>query len=271
MNEDDVEADGFAVGYVARDVSDMVEDNVTLYAVCKKKIYNVCYDFTVKGGQWDTNDRREPLYEFDIDTIDVGVPLAGHDDKDEAPYYVFDGWYDNSEGIGNAVTSLPGNGLRTNPPTSSVLVERTDRISAQWDEDGVANCDVMLYAKWKPAGKIKFDCLAGWVETHKEPEGVDVLTAEADFCDLGNCDFSLWHCGDYTGSRLDYRPYVDEEDEDYIKVLVPNTTVTCIPAKDCSNLEYNIEYRVYKNGSRQNRVIYDEQEINVNELRPNTY
>ena len=269
-DEDNVTEDG--VNYSVGTYDSWTKDEgLTLYAVCKKKIYNVCYDFTVKGGQWDTNDRREPLYEFDVDTIDAGVPLAEHDDKGEAPYYVFDGWYDNSEGTGNAVTSLPGNSLRTNPPTSSVLVEQTDRISAQWDEDGFANCDVMLYAKWKPAGKIKFNCLTGWAETHKEPEDADVLTAEGTYCEIGNCEFSLWHCGDYTGSRLDYRPYVEDEEEDYIKVLVPNTTVTCTPVKDCSNLEYNIEYRVYRNGTIQNRVIYDEQEINVNELRPNTY
>ena len=277
VTDEDLEINSFESEYVSGQTYGpwVTDDDLILHAVCKKKIYNICYDFQVQGAGWK-DENANPLYSYDVDT-EMGsreVFLAVENNK-EGNFYVFDGWY-NTPGIYHnqndteiEITSVPS--TYAEPLDAPVSVKCDETISAQCDESGYAKCDVVLYAKWRDAGKILFDCGEDNYFRKKSAVGSLVKAFDPELiggCVPEGCNFGIWHCENYTGSPKDYTPI-----EDYIKVLVANTTVVCTPVKDCSNVKYNIEYHVYQNGVKVSEVYANngQDRVSVDDLKPDTY
>ena len=246
------------------------DEDLTLYAVCKKKMYNICYNFQVPGAGWKSRSAK-PLYTFDVDTEAENVLLANHEDNNEGNFYVFDGWY-NTQGIyhtqddtGIKIESIPS--VHAEPLDEPMVVECDGTIaSPQCEDEDYATCDVMLYAKWYDAGKVSFVCPDGFSETEEKQEGKSVKAKDYRLCSsTDGCELKKWYCDNYTGSIKDFNP------GEYIEILIANTIVVCRPVKDCSNLEYNIDYHVYRNDEEKQNVINDGREVRVDDLEPSTY
>jgi hypothetical protein len=221
----------------------------------------------------------EPLYTYDVDTemnsreVHLAVHKDVSNDLGEGKFYVFDGWY-NTPGIyrdqnnsGPEITTVPN--MNAEPLDTPVSLRCDGTIvSPQCDDSEYAKCDVVLYAKWLDAGKVRFSC--GVHDFIEEKEAVNYYIEAADpeyvGCVLGGCDFVAWHCENYTGMPKDYVP-----EEDSIQVLVADTTVLCTPVKDCSGLRYDIKYHVYQNGVETSVVNTDAGETAVRNLKPDTY
>lgn len=268
VNEDEVEADGFAVDYVARDVSDTVEDNVTLYAVCKKKIYNICYDFQNTGAYFKPD--VEPLMEY---TIATEPKMAKVINAVHNGLWVFGGWYNNAEGVGEKVTWLPRDAELLEAPMS---VQCSDTIYAQCDETMVSKCDVMLYAKWFAAGQINFDCAFeegdNVVMEDKDIIGRFTNAKTDDDCynDLvKDCDLYAWDCDD---QRYGQNGFV-EADPDVEMEFYESKIVNCTARRSCRGIERRINYEVYDadTGERIDTVYVGDSRVNVNNLMPDTY
>ena len=272
--EEDVD-DNYSVGEHGPWTTD---GDLTLYAVCKKKVYNVCYDFQVEHAGWKDKS-AEPLYTYDVDTemnsreVHLAVHKDVSNDLGEGKFYVFDGWY-NMPGIyrdqnnsGPEITTIPNTNVEPLDTPVSLRCDGTI-VSPQCDDSEYAKCDVVLYAKWLDAGKVRFSC--GVHDFIEEKEAVNDYIEAADpeyvGCVLGGCDFVAWHCENYTGMPKDYVP-----EEDSIQVLVADTTVLCTPVKDCSGLRYDIKYHVYQNGVETSVVNTDAGETAVRNLKPDTY
>lgn len=249
----------------------MEANDLTLHAVCKKKVYNICYDFQVDGGGWE-NTNAAPLYTFTIDTNDAkddvisGVYNDGN--VDVGTFYVFDGWYNSKTGEGEKVQKVLRDSILLETPAS---IQCSDKISSEQCNNGedYASCDVMLYAKWRSAGKVKFDCLTGYTQAETKAVGQSVKAKEPKVCDdyIGECRFVTWHCDNYTGNPKDF------EQGSPIEVLLPNTTVVCTPVIDCSEVERHITYKVYdaETGVSIDSVVANGDFVEVVDLEPDTY
>ena len=277
VTDEDLEINSFESEYVSGQTYGpwVTDDDLILHAVCKKKIYNICYDFQVQGAGWK-DENANPLYSYDVDTeMGSREVFLAVENNEEGNFYVFDGWY-NTPGIYHnqndteiEITSVPS--TYAEPLDAPVSVKCDETISAQCDESGYAKCDVVLYAKWRDAGKILFDCGEDNYFRKKSAVGSLVKAFDPELiggCVPEGCNFGVWHCENYTGSPKDYTPI-----EDYIKVLVANTTVVCTPVKDCSNVKYNIEYHVYQNGVEVSEVYANngQDRVSVDDLKPDTY
>ena len=277
VNAEDMERDGFVVDYVAGATSDIVTDDVTLYAVCKKKVYNICYDFQVDGGQWG-HSTTDPLYTFTVDTeaedtvIEAVHRAALVDNVRIPPFYVFDGWYNNKEGSGEQIQKVLSDGVLLEEP---LTVQCSNRIAAQQCNNGEtsAKCDMMLYAHWNPAGKVSFNCFGEYTVEHQKAVD-ETVTAEEydDICDsdeIGECEIKAWHC---ENDKYDDYPKNFEEN-DYIDILVPDTTIKCTPVIDCSGVKRSITYEVYDAETEESieTVVVNDENVNVAELKPSTY
>ena len=276
VTNEDLETNSFEPEYVSGQTYGPwnTDDDLILHAVCKKKVYNICYNFQVQGAKWKDSNAN-PLYSYDVDVESTPVHLAVHEDNGVGNFYVFDAWY-NTPGMyhdqndtGTKITEVPSAAIT--PLDTPMSVRCNGTISSpQCENSAYASCDVVLYAKWREAGKIRFACSADDYVEEKDAVNSFIEAANPEYvgCDLEGCDFDAWHCENYTGSPKDYVP-----EEDSIQVLVANTTVICTPIKDCSNLEYDIEYHVYKNGEEASEVYTNDGQyrVNVSNLKPDTY
>ncbi|MCQ2567990.1 MAG: InlB B-repeat-containing protein [Alphaproteobacteria bacterium] len=148
--EEDVD-DNYSVGEHGPWTTD---GDLTLYAVCKKKVYNVCYDFQVEHAGWKDKS-AEPLYTYDVDTemnsreVHLAVHKDVSNDRGEGKFYVFDGWY-NMPGIyrdqnnsGPKITTVPD--MNAEPLDTPVSLKCDGTIvSPQCDDSEYAKRDVVL-------------------------------------------------------------------------------------------------------------------------------
>lgn len=120
-------------------------EDITLYAKWTPILYNITYE--LNGGTWEDSYSEKQKYTVE-DASDTILPDSTWISKDR---FVFEGWYDNAECTGTAITNLAG---------------RTG--------------DLIFYAKWRDENQVatvKFSAQAG---------GVDAGTNITLTCDTEN-------------------------------------------------------------------------------------
>ena len=247
------EAEGFNAEFVSgteygpwtKDKDFYSDEGLTLYAVCKPRVCTIEYKHI--GGHFKSQAiENDAMKSYTINTTETqDVYPSVHDG-----YYVFDGWYNNSDLSGDAITTVPGN--------------YADYVHT----DGT--CGMTLYAKWVSAGEIVFDCVDPDLQM-KEKEALHnfILTKSADVCDIEECEFEKWVCDD--GRTFEPNEY---DEMPLAEILVQNT-VTCTPVQTCTDVPYRIYYEVYDvHGNTKTEISTVElngASVLVSNLRPNTY
>lgn len=120
-------------------------EDITLYAKWEAILYNITYE--LNGGTWEDSYSEKQKYTVE-DASDTILPDSTWISKDR---FVFEGWYDNAECTGTAITNLAG---------------RTG--------------DLIFYAKWRDENQV------ATVQFSAQAGGVDASTNITLTCDTEN-------------------------------------------------------------------------------------
>lgn len=120
-------------------------EDITLYAKWTPILYNITYE--LNGGTWEDSYSEKQKYTVE-DASDTILPDSTWISKDR---FVFEGWYDNAECTGTAITNLAG---------------RTG--------------DLIFYAKWRDENQV------ATVQFSAQAGGVDASTNITLTCDTEN-------------------------------------------------------------------------------------